>query len=177
MMSLVADHLLATAYALLPSPMRSSAASALLLAIGLQESGFRARRQRDSGPARSFWMFERAGLDGLQRHPRAVAPLEGALTVLRYPPRLPTVELLAAIEHNDLLAVVCARCLLWTALEPLPGPTDQEAAWRQYLALWRPGRPRGASWGGFYADAWRRVASATVALPTDGRSDRHEEGA
>src|SRR5688572_12878990 len=48
------------AYDLLPLHMASVEATAMLLAVGWQESdSFRARAQYEGGPARGFWQFER----------------------------------------------------------------------------------------------------------------------
>ena len=61
-----------TAFALLPPTMRSDRATAMLLAIGLQESRFLHRRQFHNGPARGFWMFERGGgITGVLQHERS----------------------------------------------------------------------------------------------------------
>lgn len=43
---------------LLPPAMDTVKARVMLLAIGLQESAFAARRQAGNGPARGFWQFE-----------------------------------------------------------------------------------------------------------------------
>lgn len=161
------DHVLTytvpAAYAVLPMPMQSSAATALLVTIGLQESRFMARRQI-GGPAKSFWQFERAGVQGVLTHRLSGPHLRTAASLLQYPltPMATSVsEVYAAIEHNDTLACCCARLLLWTIPDALPGPDEPEVAWLQYLEGWRPGKPHRATWDALYQEAWTRVVMAT----------------
>lgn len=166
------EHLLRftlpAAYALLPPQMNAPAASAMLLAIALQESGATYRRQRGGGGGRSFWQFERGdarkpgGVYGVLTHPASRAHLISALTALQYRPVSPPADAVricyAAIEHNDTLAAVCARVLLWTLPVPLPGHEDRVMAWGQYTAAWRPGKPRPETWNDHFATAWALVA-------------------
>lgn len=158
-------HLLAwvlpAAYALLPSAMASAEASAMLLAIAMQESKCRYRRQlpRKSGgafgPARGFWQFEEGGaVKGVQQHPKTRNLLEGALVALAYKSTLSSRELHQAIEHNDVLAAVMARLLLYTLPAKLPGRSDVDDGWRQYLLAWRPGEPHPKTWPGYFRGAW-----------------------
>jgi len=160
------DHLqrftLPAAYALLPPRLASPAASALLLAIGLQESRFLYRRQLEGGPARGFWMFERGGgIVGVLTHPAVKDHLEDALIDLRYEGAIgnPT-YCHALVEDNDVLACVFARLLLWTLPGDLPGRDDPTGGWRQYLEAWRPGKPHRETWTAFYAEAWSRVEAS-----------------
>ncbi len=151
MLHLVHAYTLPAAFSVLPTRLESPEASAMLLAIGLQESRFDARRQR-GGPARGFWQFEREGLRGVLTHPVTHAIVARLLTDLRYDPDLEAV--FGALEHNDVLAAAIARLLLLTLPSSLPGPDNPAAAWRQYVEAWRPGRPRRDSWDGLYARAW-----------------------
>lgn len=116
-------------------------AERMLLAIALQESGLIARRQRKAGPAMGRWQFELVGINGVCTH-HACQPIQTFIQPLSYgaDPHL----LWEAIEHNDQLACVLARLLLWT----YPGalPADSDAAWIMYKALWRPGKPRLQDW-------------------------------
>lgn len=159
---------LPAAYALLPVEMGSSEASALLLAIGLQESRFLARRQVQQGPARGFWQFERGGIAGVLRHPLTADHAKAALRALRYgdvAAANATRKIIAChtiVEHSDTLACVFARLLLWTLPAALPGRQEPQRAWQQYLDAWRPGKPHAATWEAFYAEAWDRVASMMV---------------
>ncbi|MDX9894351.1 MAG: hypothetical protein RBS34_02830 [Desulfofustis sp.] len=144
--------------ALLPAAMTSPEAMAMLLAIGLQESRFKARRQYNGGPARGFYQFERdGGVAGVLQHPRTRPIVREILDRLEYDLEDPAVSH-AAIEHNDALATAYARLLLWTLPDPLPAPTEIDEAWRQYRRAWRPGRPHRQTWTGFYLFAWDRVA-------------------
>lgn len=177
------DHILRftipAAYSLLPDGMRSDKATAMLLAVGLQESdGFTARRQYNRGPAHGFWQFERAGgVKGALTHPASKDAADAVIDALRY--RLPkatparqALEVFEAITHNDTLACCLARLLLWTLPVPLPGRDDVSTAWHQYVEAWRPGAvTRGtdaqrttlrATWNHHYAEAWGRVQAASA---------------
>lgn len=158
-------YTLPAALSLLPPEMDSAAARALLLTIGLQESGFLHRRQLPRteggplGPARSLWQFEagaRSALAGLKRLPNTQPHLSRALEFLRYPaaPHLTVSVLQHLTEHNDTLACVCARLLLWTDRRALSGPSKPLEGWEIYLRCWRPGQPRRDSWDEYYRIAW-----------------------
>lgn len=147
------------AYSLLPPHLDSPGATAMVLACGLQESQFLARRQHRGGPARSFWEFEVEGVAGVLRHHTTQVHVEEVLRALRYPHAVGHPSAChAAIEHNDTLAFVFARLLLWTLPSRLPARGDPLNAWQQYLATWRPGVPRPADWAANYLEAWDRVA-------------------
>lgn len=164
------DHIqrftIPAAYSLLPEAMQSDKATALLLAIGLQESdGFSARRQYQRGAGHGFWQFELRGVRGVLLHERSREVANDVVDALRY--RLTTrhtdarqaVEVYDAVTHNDTLACCWARLLLWTLPMPLPGPGDADLAWGQYLAAWRPGKPHPETWDHYYAEAWQRVTA------------------
>lgn len=149
------------ALALLPPKMDSAEARVMLLAIGLQESRFRDRRQLvgnppvPTGPAKSFWQGERGGgmVAGVRTHAatkalaadlhraRGVAPNDAAIW--------------NAIEQDDVLAAGLARLLLYSDPRPLPSVTDEAGAWSLYLRTWRPGKPHAATWPGFHRQARR----------------------
>ena len=152
MLDYVHRHTIPAAYAILPAAMASPDATRMLLAIGLQESHFAARAQH-GGPARGFWQFEASGITGLQSHPATRTHLANALTDLCYDleHQRTTEALLVAIEHNDVLACVLARLNIWWLPEPLA--IDADNGWAQYLAAWRPGRPRAETWATNWADA------------------------
>lgn len=164
MIDLIHAHVLPAAFAVLPSAMNSRGAQAMLLCIGLQESRFTERRQI-GGPARGFWQFEVTGVRAVATH-HASAPLLGpALSELRYPPGVSPAETVAChsvLEHNDVLAAVFARLLLYTLPAPLPGPHDYDESWVQYKRAWNPGAPHRATWNGFYAVAWTMVNGPPV---------------
>lgn len=155
MIDQVRNFVLPAAFALLPLPMRSIEATALLLAIGLQESRFEARHQVGGGPACGFWEFEVPGVREVLTHPQTRGPITQALGVLRYGSAADeAVYLQKALTHNDVLAACFARCLLWTLPEKLPEPDEAVVAWSQYRRTWHPGTPRVETWRENYAAGW-----------------------
>lgn len=131
----------AEALLLLPAKMTSPQAELMLLAIGLQESELKYRRQHGNGPARSLWQGEQgggmvAGLLGF--HNQDVQDLARGLCAVRGVPAQPR-AVWEAIEHDDVLAAGLARLLLFTDPARLPGLGDEEGAWQLYLRTWRPG--------------------------------------
>lgn len=168
MIEIVTHHIIPAAYAVLPSVMNSPKATAMLLAIGLIESGFRERRQLGGGPARGFYSFERGGgVKGVVTHPETRDALRVALVALRYEKAIgQTVLLYQHLEHNDVLATVFARLLLWTVAGPLPARGEYDAAWRNYVDGWRPGKPHRSAWNDHYAMAWSIVDAVSPEEPT-----------
>lgn len=162
MIEIIQRYILPAAYEALPPAMASPQATALLLAIGNQESLFLHRHQV-AGPARSFWMFEAAGIRGVLTHEASAGPIRNALQRLGYREPYESATLHAAIEHNDVLAAAFARCLLWTLPEPLPDAINADLGWRTYVAAWNPGRPRHATWATNYSSGWDRVLTALKA--------------
>lgn len=152
-------HTIPAAYSLLPERMQSPNATAMLLAIGLQESEFAARRQLPKGPARGFWQFERAGgVVGVLEHRSTAHAIKKVLEALQYPVSSDSYTCHTAIEHNDVLACCFARLLLWTLPTALPGRLEIEVAWDQYLDAWRPGKPHVETWPDNFAMAWSIVS-------------------
>jgi len=149
------------ALALLPEAMHTPEARALVLAIALQESRLRHRRQI-GGPARGYCQFEQGGgCTGVLTHRASTVHAQVICTALDVTPTPAAVY--AALEFQDLLAASFARLLLWTDPEALP--TDQgmdgaEAGWRIYLRTWRPGKPHEGTWPECYARAWSTVEAA-----------------
>ena len=149
-------HIIPAAFDLLPGRMASRDAHAMLLSIGLQESGFADRLQHPKGPARGYWQFEKGGgVHGVLTHPSTFSAIRSVLTALNYLPL--EADCYAAIEHNDVLACAFARCLLWTLPGALPTLAQPERGWDQYLAAWRPGTPHAETWDGHFSSAWRTV--------------------
>lgn len=139
-----------------PSRMVSVEAKATLVAIGLQESRFEARRQYESGPARGFWQFEKGGgIHGVLNHASTRSLIQSILTRFGYDFFAQTSW--EAVEHNDILALSFARCLLWTVAGPLPQRGQAEYAWTYYLSGWRPGNPHRVTWNAYYQQAWQFV--------------------
>lgn len=151
-------HIIPAALSVLPPEMDTIPARAILLAIGLQESRFEHRRQIN-GPARGMFQFEYGGgLAGVMTHRATRGHLDAALCAQRYEGVIDEpARLFTAIEHNDVLACVCARLLLWTLPGALPDRYQPMTAWDQYLQAWRPGKPHMSTWRGYWADAWELV--------------------
>ncbi len=151
------------AYALLPPQMHRPAATAMLLAIAMQESRLE-HRQQIGGPARGFWQFEKGGgVAGVLRHPLTAGHAQKALCDLRYPGAVASPETVyAVLAHNDTLAAVFARLLLWTVPGRLPTVNEPEIGWQQYLDGWRPGKPHRETWNTFFSEAWRTVNTTPI---------------
>lgn len=118
-----------------------------LLAIALQESGLKHRRQvvggSESGPAASFWQFEKSGgCRGVLCHkltaPRMLALCEN----YRITPN--EADLWEAMRYQDVVAAAAARLLIFTL--PWALPSAAVDGWKQYLEAWRPGKPRPDTW-------------------------------
>ncbi len=154
----VRSQILRPALRLLPARMTSPEAEVMLLAIGLQESRFRHRRQI-RGPARGLWQFERGGgVRGVMTHPssRAHARLVCAARDVTYDAS----EVYNRLEHDDILAAAFARLLLWTDAEPLPKLGDTATAWALYASprrTWSPGKPHRHTWDDLYHEAHRAL--------------------
>lgn len=166
MMALVRAHVLPAAYALLPRAMSSDDATGTLLSIGYHESKFLHRTQvvvvggqRRDGKARGFWQFEEQGaVRGVLSHQATSVLARDALVSLRYRRDLTVREVWERLEHNDILAAVFARLLLWTLPQRLPSRHERERGWLQYMDAWRPGIPREKEWG----ESWHQGWSALV---------------
>lgn len=132
------------------------AARRFLLAIALQESGLRNRRQvgangEEDGPASSFWQFEKGGgCKGVLTHQASAKHMRWVCE--QYNVGLDSGALWEAMRYNDIVAACAARLLIYT----LPGklPITAEDGWAQYLAAWRPGKPHPEKW----ADCWKTAS-------------------
>lgn len=130
-----------------------------LLAIALQESGLRHRRQviagaGETGPAASFWQFEAGGgCKGVLTH-YLVAPCMRSLCADFNVPATPA-GLWEAMRYNDVLAAIAARLLVYTLPDELP--TTPEEGWAQYIEAWRPGKPHPETWAHAWATATETV--------------------
>lgn len=165
MIDLALRYVIPAAFAVLPEAMRSTNATAQMLAIGLQESKFLERHQLPRsrggplGPANGLWQFEElGGINGVIEHPLTRGPLAEALRRLRYGNLIGNRHALhALVADNDIVAAVFARLNLWWLPTRLPGQYEPEMGWRQYLDAWRPGSPHPTTWPAYYAEAWERV--------------------
>lgn len=128
----------------------------MLLAIGLQESRLTYRRQL-GGPARGLWQFERGtletrgGVEGVLTHPASSHYLIAICMACDLRPVSAAIH--EQLEHDDILACVVARLLLWTDPAPLPATHDADGAWAYYLRGWRPGKPHPETWRQLHARA------------------------
>lgn len=155
----VLTYAIEPALTLLPGSMTSRPAKAMLLAIGLQESRFEHRRQQPQGPARGWWQFERAGVRAVFSHRASGDMADAVATRIGYDRASnDSNAIYLAIQHNDVLAAVFARLLLWTVPWVLPTEGQEELAWTQYTQAWRPGRPHRETWGALYRQAWEMTA-------------------
>lgn len=153
---------LPAAMSVFPAHLSTPEAQALILAIGLQESDFEHRQQlignhrnwweSMKGPAVSFFQFERIGIAEVLRHHATSDDAFEFTQRLGYPTDVGT--LWEALKHNDLLAAGFARLALRRVPEALPGPQDVDEGWKQYLQVWRPGKPRPERWHSRYRRAW-----------------------
>jgi hypothetical protein len=176
LLQLIRCFVLPAAFDLLPVKMRDPGAAAMLLAIGLQESRFTARRQAlasgKPGPAVGFWQFEVAGVEAVLDHAETQLPIAQALSDLRYNHTLAPALVHPLLEHNDVVAACFARCLLWASPIPLPAPDDPGGGWDLYRHAWRPGRPRRSTWNTFFEEAWAQVDATPTVTPTLAKAGR-----
>ncbi len=137
---------------------RSTAADVLTMTIAGQESRWKERRQI-GGPARSYWQFEKGGgVAGLFGHPATRLKLGTVCASLDVPYDQDTV--FEAMAWNDTLACAMGRLLLYSDPNPLPAIGEKDAAWRYYLANWRPGAPHPDSWSGLYDQSLAAMGKA-----------------
>jgi len=148
------------AFSLLPKQMASARAEVLLLAIGLQESRLKHRRQlleRNGqllpiGPAMGLLQFERGGgVKGVMEHPASrfwahhLCEKRGV--------QFHRMKVWQALQHDDVLAFGFGRLLLFTDPRALPEVGKVSAAWSYYLRNWRPGKPHIRTWPDCYEAA------------------------
>lgn len=149
------DHVLPQAYTLLVPAMASATASAMLLAIGLQEGRLWHRRQI-GGPAHGAWQFEKGGgVVGVLAHSATKLKAATICTARNVLPNAQNVY--DALPNDDILACCFARLLLYTLPGKLPAQGDYDEGWRQYTDAWRPGMPHRSTWNNFYDIAWATV--------------------
>jgi hypothetical protein len=148
-----------------PPTLNTPRSRAMILAIGLQESQFKHRQQliggyRDwwksiTGPAVSFFQFEKIGIRGVLEHPASRDMALELIGNLGYPEDVNV--LWKALRHNDILAAGFARLALWRLPSALPDPDEGKLAWLQYVDAWRPGKPHPERWGANWVEAWEIV--------------------
>jgi hypothetical protein len=146
----------------LPARMNSIEARVALIAIALQESELKVRRQYGNGPARGLWQFERGtsqsrgGVWGIYLHENSRGYLQTLCAALDCP--FDPTSIWSRLETDDLLAACCARLLLYTDPRPLPAPKETAVCWNLYaLRTWRPGKPHPEKWPANHAAARRAL--------------------
>lgn len=154
-LSNVSETILQPLFRLLPGYMDSDRARVMLLAIGLQESGFATRRQYGNGPARGLWQFEQGGVRGVWRHHTSAEPLR--LLCRHRDCNFEPLAIWARLEDDDVLAAGVARLLLLTDPQALPHLDQPQDAWAYYERNWRPGKPRPDDWPANHAQAVAEV--------------------
>lgn len=161
-------NLIEAACTLLGGQFTGQEATRMLLAIGLQETGFDTEFQQP-GPARGWWQFEHGGgVKAVAQHSATRPHLARLVNFLGEWPTNPEglydrtereafVDkdfLFERLDNDEVLAAGMARLLLWP--HPAPIPTTIEAAWRYYLDQWRPGKPHRGRWD----KCWLRAGEA-----------------
>lgn len=145
------------ALAALPTRFDTPNARAEMLAIALQESGLRARRQAERGPARSFYQFEISGVRQVLMHPACTQHAARYIASINASDLSPE-QLLELLAEDDVTASVFARLLLLPDPAPLPNRGQWQAGWDYYIRCWHPGMPRPATWPDNFAAGWRIAA-------------------
>lgn len=137
----------------------SPQAARLLLAIALQESGLKHRRQvvsggLENGPAVSFLQGEiTGGLIDMLNRPSTSKYMKAICEAYNVTPT--PAGLWEAIRYQDIVAFAAGRLLVYTL--PLKLPVTQDEGWTQYMRAWVPGKPHPERW----PEAWR-IATETV---------------
>lgn len=147
------------ALALLPPKMDSDRARVMVLTTTLQEADGIHRVQHGGGPAHGLWQFEEGGaVRGVMHHSASRDFARAACSALKVPFVRRTIW--EALPHNDILAAVFARLLLYTHPKALPDLDASEAeTWAYYEWLWRPGKPKRKKWPACLAAARAQVLS------------------
>ncbi|MFZ6045996.1 hypothetical protein ACFW0H_07720 [Pseudomonas sp. CR3202] len=144
--------ILEPALAMLPPGLGGARAEVMLLAIGLQESGFKHRRPA-IGPERGYWRFDPDddNVGAVLRHPATAALAVAVCDEQQVPPIEERV--FTALEHDDLLSAVFVRLRLHIEGERLPPVGDVGDAWSLYCRAWRPAELIRRKWDRSYARA------------------------
>lgn len=121
-----------------------------MLAIALQESNLAHRRQvsadgTESGPAASYWQFERGGgCKGVLTHRSSAPHMRRVCEDFDVEPT--SAGLWEAMRYQDIVAAAAARLLIYTL--PWNLPQHAAAGWDQYVSKlsWNPGKPHPGKW-------------------------------
>lgn len=158
-------HIVVPALRELPARMDTPEARVLCLAAMGVESNLADRDQlerdgRDAvtGPALGLGQFERGGgVHGVLNHAASRASALAACAARGIDPSPRDVWL--ALEHDDVLAAIFVRLLLWTDPKPLPPIGHMWEAYSYYLRNWRPGKPDAKRWPRHYTAAVEAVTA------------------
>lgn len=136
----------------LGGPPRDPKADRQLLATMVQETEIRYRLQI-SGPARSFYQFERIAILDVMTRQRTEPVAELVCAVLGFQFNADVV--FDKVAYNDVLATCFARLNYRNSRVPLP--STQEEGWTAYNSAWKPGKPRPAHWAASWAAACKTI--------------------
>lgn len=134
-------------------------AARFLLAIALQESGLKHRRQvvvggEELGPASGWFQFEKGGgCAGVLAFPVVGGMMQNLCDAYNVPKTAQ--GLWAAMQYQDIIAAAAARLLIYTLPQALPKTADE--GWQQYLRAWRPGKPHPETWAAHWMTASKAV--------------------
>lgn len=138
----------------------SPQAARFLLAVAIQESGLRHRRQvtgssgLENGPAVSFLQGEiTGGLIDMLNRPATRNYMKAICEAYNVTPT--PAGLWEAIRYQDIVAFAAGRLLIYTL--PFKLPATQDEGWAQYKRAWAPGKPKPDTWPAAWA-----LATATV---------------
>ena len=150
------EHVVIPGLKLLPPEMDTPQARAMMLAIGMQESRFKYRKQIN-GPARGFFQFEKGGgVRGVLRHTSTKRIIQDVIFKIGVEPE----DCYDCLAEDDALAAVFCRLLLYTDSRPLPALSSApEESWQYYINNWRPGKPHRKTWDEFWKLACEAVAA------------------
>lgn len=128
-------------------------AARMVLAASIQESGLTHRHQI-GGPAHGFQQDEPIGAAEALRVDNTILKTR-FLEKLGLPQE--PVALHRALEWSEWGMVVSARLKLWPLPNRLPRQGEQDEAWDQYTASWRPGKPWPHKWEHSWVTACQAV--------------------
>lgn len=152
-------NVLDPAFEWLPERMDSAGARVMMIAMALQESMLAYRRQMGNGPAKGLWQNERGGgVLGSLSHPASKHHMQRLCE--EFEVSFDSTSVWNRLETDDVFAAIQSRLLLWTDAQALPPIHDQNAAWRLYMRVWRPGKPHPDKWPENHARAVRALGLA-----------------
>lgn len=159
MMRRIVEQVMPAAYSVLPPDLRTKVAARVIVAIGAHASGYQTRRLAVSSSRRGFWLLGVEHVAEVLKFSKGRGPLVTAAGELGYRIRMmERLELQAALEHNDVLGFVVARCMLPPVVEAVGEAGD---AWDVYRQIWEPNGAAADNtrWAEHYAAAGGVLAS------------------